>query len=415
MDYQAELDFMIRALRRLRLQVHLLKAGESLEVLDFGFRAMLGMQEDYENAASVFSRWSNQKTVYKVLDQFMCSFIYFLLPGTAPITAMVIGPYLTVDPSREQIMEKMEQLGIPMRLLQQQVDFYASLPVYNDPSVIMALVNTFGEILWGSAEAFDTVDVNLAQRPGFPPAFADNISVEQIDILTQMKQMEERYAYENEMMEVVSKGLTQQADVMMSSVSKLNFQQRTADPLRNMKNYCIICNTIMRKAAEQGGVHPLHLDRMSSRYARAIEEAPTLNAGYALIGEMLRSYSRLVRTQAIRHYSAIVQKALTYIEANLSGDLSLQTIADTQQVTPGYLSALFRKETGRTLTEHVTEQRMKAALQLLKRTRLQVQTIAQLCGFADPNYFSKQFKRYYSVTPVRFRKDFTWYGSQGEQ
>lgn len=42
---------------------------------------------------------------------------------------------------------------------------------------------------------------------------------------------------------------------------------------------------------------------------------------------------------------------------------------------------------------------MKAALQLLTTTRLQVQTIAQLCGFADPNYFGKTFRRFYGVTP----------------
>ena len=35
----------------------------------------------------------------------------------------------------------------------------------------------------------------------------------------------------------------------------------------------------------------------------------------------------------------------------------------------------------------------------------EVQTVAQLSGFSDPNYFSKQFKRYYGVTPLQYRKD----------
>ena len=49
--------------------------------------------------------------------------------------------------------------------------------------------------------------------------------------------------------------------------------------------------------------------------------------------------------------------------------------------------------------------RMKNALHLLKTTRLQIQNIAQLCGIADPNYFTKLFKRFYGLTPTQFRKD----------
>ena len=49
--------------------------------------------------------------------------------------------------------------------------------------------------------------------------------------------------------------------------------------------------------------------------------------------------------------------------------------------------------------------RMKAALQLLKSTRLQVQSIAQLCGYSDPNYFTRQFRRFYGVTPLQYRRD----------
>lgn len=191
----------------------------------------------------------------------------------------------------------------------------------------------------------------------------------------------------------------------MSSVSQLNYQHRTADPLRNMKNYCIICNTLLRKAAQQGGVHPLYLDRLSGDYARRIENAPTLEKGNALIGEMIRAYCRLVRTRADMQHSVAVQKALAYIDANLSGELSLNGLAKMLQLSPGYLSTLFHRETGVTLAAHIISQRMKTALRLLQTTRLQIQTVAQLSGFPDPNYFGKLFKRFYGVTPGQYRRE----------
>lgn len=401
---QKELDFLMLALKKLRLQGRLLHPGCSLAGLDHGLRSLLGLEEDYVFAYQIGVQWHHERTIFKILDQFMCHYIYFRLPGAVPPTALFIGPYLTIDPSRGMILEQAERLGLPLNTIDLQADYYASLPVFNDPSIIMALISAFGETLWGDPGRFDIVDVNYESSAVPLPTASDDL-IEQTSILRQMKQMEERYAYENELMEIVARGLTNRAEVMMSSVSSLNYQQRLADPLRNMKNYCIICNTLLRKAAERGGVHPLHLDRISSQYARSIENSPTLEDCSGLIVEMIRTYCRLVRTHSHRHYSAIVQKCLTYIEANLSGDLSLATLAGLLQVSPSYLSALFHRETGRTLADHIADVRMKAALQLLRTTQLQVQSIAQLTGFSDPNYFGKRFRQFYGVTPLQYRRE----------
>ncbi|MBQ8655268.1 MAG: helix-turn-helix domain-containing protein [Clostridia bacterium] len=403
--FRREIDLTTAILQRMRLPVHILRPQDALTVLDSGFREILGLDVDYAAAYRFALHWSKERTIYKVIDQFMCNYVYLLLPDKEDPTAMIIGPYLTVDPTREMLLEQTERLGLDMSRLQQQAEYYASLPVFNDPSALMAVVTCLGEVLWGGPEAFHTVDVNYEQFISIPSEKPAGEPIEQADILRQMKQLEERYAYENELMEIVSKGLTQRAEVMMSSVSQLNYQHRLADPLRNMKNYCIICNTLLRKAAEQGGVHPLHLDKTSTQFAHRIENAPTLDRANALIGEMIRSYCRLVHRQGKRHYAAAVQKTLTYIDANLSGDLSLNSLAALMQLSPGYLSALFHRETGRTLAEYINAQRMKAALQLLKSTHLQIQTVAQLSGFADPNYFGKLFKRCYGVTPQQYRRE----------
>lgn len=403
--YQKELDFTAALLRRLRLPVHLFRPEDALPNLDNGLRTRLGMEEDYQHTYSVISHWSDKRTIYTIVDQFLCHYIYFHLPPGTQQSTLVIGPYLTSDLSRTAIMELAEQLGIPLRFISLLADYYASLPVFIDPAAIMAIVSTFGEVLWGRHGGFHIVDVDYEQQHVLPASVDASEPIEQEDVLQRMAQLEERYAYENELMDIVSKGLTNRADMMMSSVSQLNYQRRLADPLRNMKNYAIICNTLLRKAAEKGGVHPLHLDKMSSHFAQQIENLPGVDKSNALLGDMIRAYCRLVRTRAGQQYSAVVQKTLTYIDANLSGDLSLSSLARMMQVSPGYLSTIFHRETGHTLAEHITTLRMRAALQLIKSTRLQVQTVAQLIGFSDPNYFSKQFKRYYGVTPLQYRKD----------
>jgi len=92
------------------------------------------------------------------------------------------------------------------------------------------------------------------------------------------------------------------------------------------------------------------------------------------------------------------------IDMGLGGDLSLKYLAQMQGINASYLSSLFRKETGQTITDYVNQKRMRMAMQLLGTTELQVQTVAQRCGIPDVNYFSKLFKKHAQRTPREYRR-----------
>ena len=161
----------------------------------------------------------------------------------------------------------------------------------------------------------------------------------------------------------------------------------------------------MRKAAERGGVHPLYIDRLSSDFAKRIEAMSSINAVPALMEDIFSSYCRYVRQHSTSRYSPPIQRAILHIGASLNGDLSLKTIADAININGSYLSDLFKKETGQTITDYIAQKRIKRATRLLTTTKLQVQTIAQHCGMSDVNYFSKLFKKYTQKTPNQYRKE----------
>lgn len=302
-------------------------------------------------------------------------------------------------------MEVAEHYGIPAWRFPQMEEYYKSVPVVQSEALLFSLFTSFGELLWGSATAFELVDLNT-EMTGFSavlPEEEEHRGAE--DMMLHMKLMETRYNYENELMEMVARGQTHRAEAMLAGLAQKNFEQRLSDSLRNLKNYLIICNTLLRKAAEQGGVHPVYLDSTSSDFARRLEAVPNVEKGQGLIEEMVRTYSRLVRKHTMKNYSPIVQKAVACIESGLANDLSLSALAGVLNINASYLSALFRKETGQTVTEYVNEKRMQSGAHLLRTTRLQVQTIAQHCGISDVNYFSKIFKKYYGMTPKQFRSE----------
>lgn len=83
--------------------------------------------------------------------------------------------------------------------------------------------------------------------------------------------------------------------------------------------------------------------------------------------------------------------------------LSLTSIAGELGISSNYLSTLFTKEEGTQLKKYIQFRRIDRASELLLRTELSIREIALRCGFEDPNYFSKSFKRRKGMTPKQCR------------
>lgn len=405
MFYQSELNFFCNVLEKCHIKTTFLNPGAHLDVqTDFGLRTMLRGEEG-ENGFFEIVNPIEDATIYKLIDEFSATYYFFLLPNKGVENLMLIGPYLTMVPSAEQIMEWSEKNGIAPKWQKQMEAYYDSIPLMPENNQILALLESLAEVIWGGADKFSFVDINR-EIVYVPSMHTKQDEEESEDTLLNMKMMEKRYAYENEIIKVVSEGRVHKIDMIFSGFSNYRFEQRLADPVRNGKNYCIITNTLLRKAAELGGVHPLYLDGVSSNFALEIEQMTTEKALSDLMYNMLRTYCVLVKKNSMKGFSAPVQKAIIHIDSDISTNISTSTLAATQNVSASYLSSLFKKETGKSVTEYINTKRVEMAKDLLKKTNLQVQTIAQHCGIMDMNYFSKVFKKYVGKTPKEYREAF---------
>jgi YesN/AraC family two-component response regulator len=162
-------------------------------------------------------------------------------------------------------------------------------------------------------------------------------------------------------------------------------------------------NTLLRKAAERGGVHPFHIDRVSSAIAIKIESMSSIAQTQELMTEIFCAYCELVREKSMKELPPIVKQTVMIIESDLSADLSPSLLASHQGVSLGYLSSIFKKATNQTISEYVRQKRMEYAAYLLRNTNLQVQTVALHNGIMDVQYFSKLFKRQIGMTPTEYR------------
>lgn len=404
MYYDTELTFLFSILKNLHLPANIIEypTSEPPE-LDFGLRRMLYRERDYLKTLSLFEEPLKENTVFRIKDEYMCNYLLITLPETTPSKYLVIGPFTYSEITEQMVLKLAEKLSLSPRQFSQFHRYYSDLPMHSDENTLLAIISTFCEKIYGSMENFSVETIERRLSDNIEPVASRPDFQEPEEAFLSMQRLEERYAHENRMIQAVSQGLVQKAEMMMGNNNILRMEKRSTDPIRSLKNYTIILNTLLRKGAEAGSVHPLHIDSLSSRFARQIEQISTPENAVALQKEMVHKYCLLVKNHSMKGYSLLIQKVLVRIDSDLTADLSLKTQAALLNVNASYLSTLFKKETGMTLTDYVNKKRIEHALFLLNSSSMQIQTIAQYCGIPDVNYFTKIFKKYVGKTPKEYR------------
>lgn len=404
MFYENELYFLCDTLKKCHVSTAIVTPNDNL-----GSIIPAGLDSIFTNIYSVDTPLhkiignSEPRTMYKATDVLELSYIYFILPDTQKTSFLFIGPYIDSPLTTFQILEIAESNGISPKNQRYLNEYYNSIPILSENSHLFTMLDTFCERIWNSP-SFAIVDRNKEWQIPASPINESSTTDSFDDIMMNMVAVEKRYSYENELIQAVTLGQIHKEKQLLSVFSEQSFERRVSDPLRNFKNYGIIMNTLLRKAAENGGVHPMYLDRVSSKYALKIEQLSAISDSTTLMHEMFISYCRLVRKHSLKDYSPIVQKTIILIDSDLSANLSLSILATNQNVSSGYLSTIFKKETGKTLSEYIREKRIKHAVHLLSTTHLQIQTIALHCGIMDVQYFSKIFKKETGKTPKEYRE-----------
>ncbi|WP_152396664.1 response regulator transcription factor [Paenibacillus guangzhouensis] len=102
-------------------------------------------------------------------------------------------------------------------------------------------------------------------------------------------------------------------------------------------------------------------------------------------------------------FSAVVKQVLHQIQTNYAEELSLKTLSHTLHIHPFYLGQLFQKETGESFSDYLNAFRIKKAQKLLKTTTMKTSDISRSCGYLEPGYFYKMFKKYTGMSPTQYR------------
>lgn len=111
-----------------------------------------------------------------------------------------------------------------------------------------------------------------------------------------------------------------------------------------------------------------------------------------------------VLSERLDSTKSFVARAIEYVKEHYADtDLGIETICGYLNVSAAYFSTVFKKETGKTFINYLTDYRMEEAVELLMTQNEKTYVIAEKVGYTDLNYFSYVFKKQYGMSPSKYK------------
>lgn len=124
---------------------------------------------------------------------------------------------------------------------------------------------------------------------------------------------------------------------------------------------------------------------------------------FTKIREALDTECQIAEEASEGYYEQIVRRVNEYLEKNYQ-DGSLTKCAERVNLSPTYLSRVFKEKSGVSFSDRLLQIRMERACALLSDLQYRGYDVAYDVGYDNPKNFSRAFKNYYGKTPREFRR-----------
>jgi YesN/AraC family two-component response regulator len=135
-----------------------------------------------------------------------------------------------------------------------------------------------------------------------------------------------------------------------------------------------------------------------------IEQAESITDWQIQLKKLVSLYIQALKANRSPIIYLAIQKALIFIQANFTRELSQEEVAAHVGVNKSYLSRVFPEYTGEHFSDYLQRLRIERAKELLRFTNDRIYEIASQVGFWNPRYFSRIFHEAVGVTPADYRR-----------
>lgn len=189
-----------------------------------------------------------------------------------------------------------------------------------------------------------------------------------------------------------------------------NFQEGKGtlsdNPVRNLMYHFVVAVALISRVCVEGGLGHDVAYTLSDIYIQRADKCTECEQILDIFEEMRIDFAERMRDlKKDKVISIHVRKCIDYIYEHLHEDLSIKVLAEYVGLNQTYLSKLFQKETGRTIKEFVTHEKVTTAENLLKYSEFSYLDISLALGFSSQSAFISVFKKINGITPKKYREE----------
>lgn len=205
---------------------------------------------------------------------------------------------------------------------------------------------------------------------------------------------------------VISEGNEKEAAFFIESLC-FHIKNFIQTPVKDIKNMFLNLTLQLIHEAESRGIYFSEEEQQENKYIW------DLIASFNTLEEM-KEYMINKISDVFRKFKELQNSCRSVFEVKkcirknyANNDLSVKSLAEEVFLTPTYLSALFKKETGQNISDYIVEVRIEKSKEFLKNNKLKLNEVAKSVGYNDSNYYAKAFKKMEGVTPSEYREKYS--------
>jgi AraC-like DNA-binding protein len=221
----------------------------------------------------------------------------------------------------------------------------------------------------------------------------------------QANTMHHDHLFEKEILSVIREGRVEdlkdfpfvKEEEVANLLSKSSF-------IRSVKYHIITLITLVSRASIEGGVHEEIAFSLHDRFILQLEDLNRLDEIRSLARDVLYTFAEKVKQVKDERFSTTITLCKDYIFRHIYEEIIHDEIANKVQLNAKYLSRLFKKEVGMTVSEYIQQTKITEAKKLLAFSKTPIPEICTMLNFNDQSYFTKVFKKVVGVTPKKYRE-----------
>ena len=190
-------------------------------------------------------------------------------------------------------------------------------------------------------------------------------------------------------------------------VDKPGLGRLSEDPLQNLKFHFVITTALVARYCIQGGMDLSEAYLLSDYFIQKADKCKRTEEISRLHPRMCMEYVKRMHDLRKNSVCSIqIAQCIDYIYDHLHARITVKELALHVHLNESYLSRLFKKEVGTSISDYIRRQKLETAMNMLIYSEYRPAEIASILAFPSQSYFTEKFRKYTGLTPGEYRKEY---------